>query len=404
MSAIRKRVLLVGATGTIGTAVAAALSPSHEIVRIARRAADIEMDALSVDSVRAMYEAAGPFDAMVSTMGSAVPGPLAQLSAQDFADSFTRKVLAQINLVLLGIPHIAPAGSFTLSSGILSTMPQPGFAAISMANAAIDGFCRAASLELPAGVRINCVRPVFVRKSFPAGSVADLGGFPAQTAAETAAAYRAVVEGDFTGQDLDPRDLVAPGLAEPECALRLHPDSWPARLGENHMDLEAELRRLADEAEIKRVQLRYCRGLDRMDWDLIRTCFHRDGIHDLGPFKGTVEKFIPWVSALMPSFESTTHFGGGQTVEIDGDDAWAEQYVRAYHRTAATDDSPATDWILNLRYVDHLTRRDGEWRIAHRRCACESQRTDVVTGDAALGPEWLRGERDHTDASYRRRP
>jgi hypothetical protein len=112
------------------------------------------------------------------------------------------------------------------------------------------------------------------------------------------------------------------------------------------MDLEARLMRLVDEAEVKRVQLRYCRGLDRMDWGLVRACFHPDAIHDLGPFKGTVEEFIPWVSALMPSFESTTHFGGSQTVEIDGDDAWAEQYVRAYHRTAATEDGPAVDWIL----------------------------------------------------------
>jgi hypothetical protein len=168
------------------------------------------------------------------------------------------------------------------------------------------------------------------------------------------------------------------------------------------MDLEARLMRLVDEAEVKRVQLRYCRGLDRMDWGLVRACFHPDAIHDLGPFKGTVEEFIPWVSALMPSFESTTHFGGSQTVEIDGDDAWAEQYVRAYHRTAATEDGPAVDWILNLRYVDQLTRRAGEWRIAHRRCACESQRTDAVVGDAALGPEWLRGTRGPDDVSYER--
>jgi NAD(P)-dependent dehydrogenase (short-subunit alcohol dehydrogenase family) len=208
---MKKRVLLVGATGTIGTAVAALLSPSHDVVRIARRDAEVEMDALSAESIRAMYQSAGPFDAMVSTMGSAVPGPLTQLSPQDFADSFLRKVLAQINLVLLGIPHIAAGGSFTLSSGILSTMPQPGFTAISMANAAIDGFCRGASCELPAGVRINCVRPVFVRESFPEGSVADLGGLPIQTAAETAAAYKAAVEGDFTGRDLDPRDLESAG-------------------------------------------------------------------------------------------------------------------------------------------------------------------------------------------------
>jgi NAD(P)-dependent dehydrogenase (short-subunit alcohol dehydrogenase family) len=208
---VRKRVLLVGATGTIGRAVAAALSPGHEVVRIARRGADIEMDATSEDSIRAMFEAAGPFDALVSAMGAAVPGPLEQLSAEDFAVSFAGKVLPQISLVLQGVAHIARPGSFTLSSGILSTLPQPGFAAIAAVNAAVDGFCRAAALELPQGVRINCVRPVFVRESFPQGSVADLGGFPVQTAAQTAVAYQAAVEGDFTGRDLDPRDF-GPGV------------------------------------------------------------------------------------------------------------------------------------------------------------------------------------------------
>ena len=65
--------------------------------------------------------------------------------------------------------------------------------------------------------------------------------------------------------------------------------------------------------------------------------------------------------------------------------------------------TPATDWILNLRYVDRLERRNGTWRIADRVLVCESERTDVVGGEhAILGPDWHAGTRDRTDASYRR--
>jgi ketosteroid isomerase-like protein len=166
------------------------------------------------------------------------------------------------------------------------------------------------------------------------------------------------------------------------------------------MQHEAELARLIDEAAIKDVHLRYCRGIDRMDWEMVRSCYHPDAIDDHGPFRGGIDAFIEWVQELLPKYQSTTHFSGNQLVEIEGDSAWAEHYARAYHRTAATDDAPATDWILNLRYVDRMERRDGEWRIAHRVLACESERTVVITGDAELGEAWHRGTRDRSDASY----
>jgi NAD(P)-dependent dehydrogenase (short-subunit alcohol dehydrogenase family) len=205
----RKRVLLVGSTGTIGKAVAAALSPDHDVVGIARRGGDIAMDATSVTSIAAMYAQAGAFDALVSTMGSAVPGSLTELSADDVSRSFRLKVLSQINLVRLGLATVRAGGSFTLSGGVLSTEPRAGYTAISMTNAAIDAFCAAAALELPGGVRINSVAPVFVLESLLGGGVSDTSGYDTQTAAETALGYVAAVERDFTGRVVDPRELTA---------------------------------------------------------------------------------------------------------------------------------------------------------------------------------------------------
>jgi hypothetical protein len=167
-------------------------------------------------------------------------------------------------------------------------------------------------------------------------------------------------------------------------------------------DVNADVERLIDEAAVREVHVRYCRGIDRMDWGLVRSCYHPDAVDNHGPYKGDVEGFIAWVSGLLPSYESTTHFVGQQLVEVDGNIAWHEAYCRAYHRTKATDGVPASDSILNIRYVDRMERRSGQWRIATRVVVVDSARTDSVAGDADVGPEWVQGSRDRTDRSYNR--
>lgn len=166
--------------------------------------------------------------------------------------------------------------------------------------------------------------------------------------------------------------------------------------------MEAALQNLIDVQAIKDVHLRYCRGIDRADYDLVRSCYHPDAIDDHGPYRGDVEGFILWARERHRNIESTTHFTGNQLVELAGDVAWAEHYARAYHRTPATDDVPAMDWVLNLRYADRMERRAGEWKIVHRILACESQRSDVVVGDQTLRPPWHRGTRDKSDPTYAR--
>lgn len=164
--------------------------------------------------------------------------------------------------------------------------------------------------------------------------------------------------------------------------------------------MDAALQRLLDIQAIKEIHLRYCRGIDRMDWDMVRSCYHADAIDDHGPFKGNVEGFIKWASELLAGFQSTTHFIGNQLVEVRGDTAWAECYCRAYHRKRATEDTPAMDWLLNVRYVDRIDKRHGEWRIARRVIVCESERFDPVVGVQDLRSIWHRGSRDRLDPSY----
>ena len=204
----RPKVLVVGATGTIGSAVCDELKRDHEVVRIARKGGDVQMDALSSASIQEMYAKVGAFDALVSTMGSGVVGALETLSGDDFLNGFTLKALAQINLVRLGLGTVRPGGSFTLSSGYLSKNPRANYSAVAVANGAIDSFCRAAAIEMVNGVRINCVSPVFVIESLRAHGIADVTGYDTQGAPETALAYCRAVTGNFNGQDIDPRVVV----------------------------------------------------------------------------------------------------------------------------------------------------------------------------------------------------
>ncbi|CAL8477015.1 nuclear transport factor 2 family protein [Caballeronia sp. S22] len=165
--------------------------------------------------------------------------------------------------------------------------------------------------------------------------------------------------------------------------------------------MEAKLQQLLDEAEIRRVHIRYCRGIDRMDWDLVRSCYHPDAIDRHGAYNGSIEGFIDWAIKLLPSFESTQHFTGNQYVEVHGDVAFAEHYAQAHHRAKPDGDKPAMDWVVNIRYVDRMERRKGEWRIADRLVVLDSQRSDPVPESLAPLENFTVGRRDKDDPSYK---
>lgn len=165
--------------------------------------------------------------------------------------------------------------------------------------------------------------------------------------------------------------------------------------------MDEELLRLLDEEAIKKVHVRYCRGVDRMDWDLIRSCYHPDALDDHGEFVGGVEEFIAYGKANLPNFLSTNHCICNQLVEVKGDVAFAEHYGIAYHRLAAGADGIEKDWIAVIRYVDRFERRNGEWRIAHRRSLVDSDRVDPVA-ETLVPRGTMAGARDRSDPSYER--
>jgi 3-phenylpropionate/cinnamic acid dioxygenase small subunit len=155
---------------------------------------------------------------------------------------------------------------------------------------------------------------------------------------------------------------------------------------------------LAD-AKIRDVQMRYCRAVDRMDFDLLATCFHSDATVDFGFFVGGVDGFIAQAREGLKTYTSTTHFTGNQLVEVHGESAWAEHYALATHRCPLDETGPVRDFVTAVRYVDRLERRDGAWRIAKRTCILDWWRNDPVS-DTGPGPQVQPGRRDRSDPSY----
>jgi NAD(P)-dependent dehydrogenase (short-subunit alcohol dehydrogenase family) len=109
--------------------------------------------------------------------------------------------MGQVNLVRYGFDAMRDGGSFTLTSGVLAQTPMVGSGAVSLVNAGLEGFARAAALEAPRGIRVNVVSPPWVTETLIAFKMDPAGGLPA---AEVARAYVASIEGKQSGVVLSP--------------------------------------------------------------------------------------------------------------------------------------------------------------------------------------------------------
>lgn len=193
------RILVVGASGTVGQAVVKALSARHEIVTAGRSGGEVSVDLMNAQSVSAMYAKLGALDAVVACAGHVHFGPVATMTPEQFRKGLDDKLMGQVNLVLLGMAHLADGGSFTLTSGVLDRDPVRQGANAAAVNGAIGGFVKGAAIEMPRGIRINAVSPGLLEESEKKYE----GFFPGHepvSSARVGLAYVKSVEGALTGQ------------------------------------------------------------------------------------------------------------------------------------------------------------------------------------------------------------
>ena len=193
------KILLIGAGGTIGSAVDKELSQRHEVIRIGRTSGDLQVDISDSASIRKLFEQTGKFDALVCAAGNVTFAPLNEMTEDSFALGLKDKLMGQVNLLLIGREFANDGASFTFTSGILNRDPIRTGASAALVNGALDAFVKAAAIELPRGLRINAVSPTVLLEAMD-GYAPYFRGYKPAPGAEVALAYAKSVEGLQTGQ------------------------------------------------------------------------------------------------------------------------------------------------------------------------------------------------------------
>ena len=197
------KIIVIGASGTIGREVVEALKPRHEVLEASRNGT-YKVDIRDEGSVRALFASIPEVDGLVCCAGGGAWKPLAELTTEDFAMSLGYKLMGQVAVVRAALANLRDHGSVTVTSGVLANKPMPGSAAISMINCGLEGFVRAAALEAPRGIRVNVVSPPWAKETL------QMRGMPTNmglSAADIAKAYVAAVEGKHNGETLEPENL-----------------------------------------------------------------------------------------------------------------------------------------------------------------------------------------------------
>ncbi|WP_419919468.1 nuclear transport factor 2 family protein [Candidatus Poriferisocius sp.] len=154
---------------------------------------------------------------------------------------------------------------------------------------------------------------------------------------------------------------------------------------------------------------RYCRGVDRLDMELVRSCYHPDATDSHGTFHGSVEEYLEWSERLLRRYTATLHTLSNILIEIgpiagtgEAPVRWArsEAYGVAYHRTGGGE--PELNLTVGFRFIDDLSSRDGgPWLIQRRVATTEWVHEQQYR---PVDPRFRQGRRDRSDPLYSDRP
>ena len=167
------------------------------------------------------------------------------------------------------------------------------------------------------------------------------------------------------------------------------------------------INRMLDRDEIREVLARYARGVDRGDGPLLKSCYLADAIEEHGGnYTGNafdyVESAVPRIEKLGPM----QHLLGTSHIDLDGDTAHVETYLWTFLRVAKPEGD--LDTFTGGRLLDRFERRDGVWKIAHRKTVFDWNR-DIPSMETWVGgmftpgkPGMLQGRKGSADPSYER--
>jgi hypothetical protein len=167
------------------------------------------------------------------------------------------------------------------------------------------------------------------------------------------------------------------------------------------------LQHLIDKDAIRDVLYRYARGVDRGDWELMRSTYHSGAYDDHGEYKGSIEGLIVWLEERFTGVDNSMHFFGNCLIDFAGRDVALVETSFVSRRLRAPNEGErklvgAEDAMCREawgRFIDHFERRNGEWRVAKRYVVLETASTSIALGGVRNSPQtW--GQRNSTDRLY----
>lgn len=136
--------------------------------------------------------------------------------------------------------------------------------------------------------------------------------------------------------------------------------------------------------DIEDVLTRYCRGMDRGDLPLLKSCFFGGAIDNHGFYNGPAHAFLEQaVVRLGKNFISINHIITNIHVELDLPTNRAKSEARTLCLFRANRDGKLVDVTRLSRYLDQWECRNGEWKIIHRLLVGDIVRTDPVAADVS---------------------
>ena len=190
------KIVVIGATGTIGKAVSALLKEKgHEVID-ASRSSQLSVDLTDGASIDHFYANLGEVDAIITAAGDAAFAALDKLTEDHIQLSLNSKLMGQINAVRKGLNNLIPNGVAIITGGMLAYAPWPQTSMIAMVNAGLEGFAKAAALDMAEGRRVVIVHPPWVAET---AAALGMDASPWPNAAKVAEAYLSAVEGTQNG-------------------------------------------------------------------------------------------------------------------------------------------------------------------------------------------------------------
>ena len=179
-----KKVLVIGSTGLLGSAIVAALRSTHEVVGASRSSQSHVVDISDPASIKALFNKVGKVDAVICTAGQVKFKALEASLDEDWSHGLTNKLMGQINVVRFGAGFVNQGGSMVLTSGVLSQYPMPGSSMVTTVNAGVEGFVKAAALEFKGRIGIHAISPGWVTETLAFMKMDTSMGTPAEEVAQ----------------------------------------------------------------------------------------------------------------------------------------------------------------------------------------------------------------------------